>query len=141
MAVEPYDDPSIFDDDHLIRRIDPTQHVVPDHNHGGYRVSSKAFCESSEGSRGMSIDLKKDIEAAGFDASEYVRTPKYTGAVEVLAETPRAVNLIVGREPEDLNPFHGEIWRPGETRRFSVSQKKKLLAAARWLNKISDVRL
>jgi hypothetical protein len=141
MPVEPYDDATIVGEDLLIRRIDPEFHVVPDHNKGGLRLSTKAFCESSEGSQGMSVDLKGDIVGASLDPRAYVRTPKYVGAVEFTARIPRSVDLAVGKEPEKNNPYHGEVWRLGESRRFTGRQKKTLLENSTWLNEIDGVNL
>lgn len=141
MVVEPYDDVDILDEDLLIRRIDPRQHLVPDENRGGLRLSTKAFCESSEGSKGMSIDLRRQIEEDGIDPRKYVTDPKYLGAVEFPARVPRERELVVGKEPLPKNPYHGEVWRVGNTARFSPGQKKAILAAARWLVPISDVPL
>lgn len=137
--VDPYDDDSITAVDRVIRRVDPEHHVVPDENTGTSRLSTKAFGESSEGSRGLSIDIKNLISEAGLVPEEYVTTPKYIGSVEFEASLPRSLGLVVGFEPIDENPYHGEIWRIGETPRFSGSQKRNLLKGSTWLVEIAGV--
>lgn len=141
MIVEPYDDPSIDNDDLLVRRINPEQHVVEDGNTGELRLSSMAFKASSTGSEGMSVDLKSEIEAGGNIAEEYVIDPKYLGAVEFPANVPRDVDLIVGKEPIPGNPFHGEVWRIGTSHRFTKAQQKALQNGCRWLVEINGVTL
>ena len=141
MTVQPYDDPTIPDGDHVIRRISYEEHVIYDVRIGAQRVSSKAFRESSVGSCGMSIDIKRDIEDAGHDPGIFVMSERFSGAVEFRAEVPRSAGLVVGREPMLDNPHHGEVWRPGENRRFTKRQQRIMHRHASWLNEMEGVRL
>lgn len=141
MSVEPYDDPEISDADDVVRRVNPVEHVVPDQNSGGRRLSTKAFSESSSGSQGMSVDLPKMIEEAGVDVETFVTTPVYTGSVKIRARSIRDQDLSVGKEPLIENPYHGEVWRIGAARRFTNGQKKRLRESACWFVEIEGVNV
>lgn len=150
MTVEPYDEPEIEGKDIIIRRVNPTQHVVPDENTGGRRTSSKLFNPSSEpkGKGGMSVDILKLIAEAGLDAEEFVTTPVYTGSVCFKAEAARMAGLRIGYDPikdvagvED-NPYHGEVWGPNDRpNRFTRAQKKALVDASEWFVKLPGVEI
>ena len=148
MAIEPYDEDDISDEDGVIRRVNPEHHIVPDENTGAYRTSSKLFTPSSGDGDGMSVDIFKLIEAAEIDAKEFVTTPVFTGSVIFSAGAAREKGLRIGYDPitgvagiED-NPFHGEVWG-GEARpnRFSKGQKKALAAASRWFVELEGVEI
>jgi hypothetical protein len=87
------DDPSISDDEYLIRRVDPVYHVVDDPKvQGGRRLSSSLYSASSGDGEGMSIDIQSSIEAAGLNAAEFVTSPKYLGSVRFFASVARQAN-------------------------------------------------
>ena len=70
-----------------------------------------------------------------------VKDPMHLGAVEFKASIPRGVGLLVGKEPLVDNPFHGEVWRQGDSRRFLKGQRRALLQGCSWLVEISGVTL
>ncbi len=143
----PYDESDIKDEDTVIRRINPRQHIVRDDNNGCDRVSTKAFSASMEPNGGMSIDILKLIENAGVNAKEFVTTPVFTGSVVLAAGAARKIGLLVGYDPLEGvsgvqdNPHHGEVWRTPPSNKFSRSQKKALLAASEWFVEIPGVIL
>lgn len=139
--VEPYDEPRLLATDLVIRRVDPENHVVPDENAGGYRISSKLYEPSSSGSRGMSIDVHKLIVEAGIDPRQFVTTPKFRGSVSFRVEAARDTGLVVGYEAIPENAYHGEVWRCGDKRDFTRRQKKDLQAAAEWFVELPGVSL
>ncbi len=64
--VLPHDHQGIADADRVIRRISD-EHVVSDPKVlGGKRISTLAFQASSDGNRGMSVDLEVSILEAGW---------------------------------------------------------------------------
>ncbi|MGH0263279.1 hypothetical protein NKY45_17595 [Sinorhizobium meliloti] len=139
--VEPHDHPEIADEDTLIRRIDPSQHVVHDENRNCMRLSSKAFQPSSEEGGGMSVDIEKLMIGDEVEPAAYVTNPKYLGSIRFPAGAARAEKLRVGYDPLPENPYHGEVW--GETRpnRFSRTQQKAICGASNWLVQITDVEI
>lgn len=139
--MEPHDDASIKAGDQIIRRINPVHHVVWDDNLGCNRISTKAFSPSSTPNGGMSIDIEKLIVEGGLDPYEYVTTPKFTGSVVFSAGAIRDIGLIVGSNPLDENPYHGEVWNPDAPNKFTKSQKRRLARACDWYVRISNVNI
>lgn len=139
-AVIPHDDPSISDDDFVVRYIPPDQ-LTPD-GAGGMRISSGAFCESSGANEGMSVDLGSALHDSGLAPSARTPTDAQFGAVAIRVSELRALGLQVGRDPIDSpdpgerNPYHVQVWGIGSSRRI----KKALLSKATWLRKSSLVR-
>ncbi|MHB1511924.1 hypothetical protein [Acidiferrobacter sp.] len=149
MAVYSYDETRIKNEDFIIRRVDPVQHVVPDENTGGQRTSTKLFSPSSTPSFGMSVDIPKLMEEANVDAKKFVTTPVYTGSVRFKAQAARAVGLRIGYDPikdvpgvED-NPYHGEVWAASSEKpnKFSRGQKKALVEASEWFVELPGVQI
>jgi hypothetical protein len=148
MVVEPYDEKDIKDDDVIIRRVDPAQHVVPDENTGGQRTSSKLFTPSSGPNAGMSIDVLKLMDNDGIDPKEFVTTPKYTGSISFMASAAREVDLRIGYDPIkdmagfDDNPYHGEVWASGPNlKKFKSNQKRALASASSWFVELPGVEI
>ena len=137
--MEPYDENQINAADTIIRRVDPVQHIVPDHNLKCQRVSSKLFSPSSERNGGMSVDIEGLIDEAGLNARNYVTTPKYTGSVAFNAGAARAVALRIGYDPIPGNPYHGEVWGQDRPNRFKSYQKRELANASKWYVEIPGV--
>ncbi|UIY25900.1 hypothetical protein LZK76_10915 [Rhizobium leguminosarum] len=137
--VTPHDHEEIANDDLLIRRIDPKQHVVPDENLNCRRLSSKAFQPSSHEGGGMSVDIQKLIESEGLDPAIYTTSPKYLGSIRFTAGAARAANLLVGYDPLPENPHHGEVWGENRPNRFSRTQQKAICAASTWLVSVPGV--
>lgn len=139
--MEPYDEENIDDDDLVIRRINPEHHVVWDDDRSCNRVSSKAFSPSSNGDGGMSVDIEQLMIGAGIDPRQYVTTPEFTGSVSFPARTARELNLVVGYEPLENNPYHGEVWNPLRPQYFTGGQKRKLQEGSIWYVEIPDVEI
>lgn len=142
MRVAPYDDDNVTNNDVIIRRVNPDQHIVFNENTQTMQLSSKLFSPSSELNGGMSVDLLRLIEEAGRDAKEFVTTPIFTGSVCFIAGSARAAGLRVGGEPLPDNPFHGEIWgNPNRPNKFTRKQKNALINASKWFVQIPDVSI
>jgi hypothetical protein len=139
--VVPYDDPNIGNEEVLIRQINFEQHVVPDENTSGQRISSKAYSPSSEPNGGMSVDILGLMESDGIDSKEFVTTPVFTGSVAFKANVARDLDLLVGSEPIKDNPYHGEVWGARRPNRFSPNQKRRLQAASEWFVEIPGVAI
>lgn len=106
--VTPYEDVELCEGDSVIRNIPPSQ-IVYDENIQGRRISSGAFSATSgDPDYGMSVDLEKLIVAAGKAPSANV--PEGMGAVRLHVGPVRALGLKVGSDPDDSNPFHGQVW-------------------------------
>jgi hypothetical protein len=77
-----------------------------------------------------------------MDPREYVTNPVYMGSLRFTASTFRSEGLIVGYEPLDKNPHHGEVWdRDRNKIRFSKALQKRLLRSAEWFVEIEGVTL
>lgn len=148
LFVNPYDEEGIDADDIIIRRV-PEHQVVWDDN-GGLRRRriSKALYSKSSGLRsGMSIDIESLIIKDSKDPREYVVTPDFQGAVSFRAKEVRSLDLMVGYHPiKDNpgipdNPYHGEVWRKDEAKKFTGVQQRGLVEFAEWYVEIPDVEL
>lgn len=138
--MDPYDEADIANDAPIIRRVNPDQHVVPDHNTGRERISSKLFSPSSEPNGGMSVDFPHLMDRDGVDVADFVTTPVFSGSVSFPASAAREQDLWIGYEPIDGNPYHGEVWRPPPpTHRFTNTQKKALMQASEWFVELDGV--
>jgi hypothetical protein len=134
--VLPHDHEGIANGDRVIRRISE-EHFVPDAKiSGGRRISTMAFQASSDGNRGMSVDLEASILEAGLDARTFVTTPKFLGSVWFLAGFLREETFMVGYDPLADNVHHGEVWGI-----FSKGRQKKLLNTAQWFVEVEGVSL
>lgn len=138
LSADPYDEPNIGNDDIIIRRINPNQHVIWDSNRQQNRISSKAYSKSSGLKEGLSVDIEALIVADNLVPQEYVQTPIFTGAVAFSASAIRELNLWVGYDPVKNdpsapdNPYHGQVWLPEQRKQFSEKQKSGLAQAATW---------
>lgn len=145
MPIDPYDEEGICADGTIIRRINPTQHIIWDENRQRNRIASKAYNKSSGLTEGMSVDVEALMVGANVDPRAFVTTPVFTGAVSFPAGAIRALDLWVGYEPiEDVpsipdNPYHGEVWAKTAKRSFSEAQKSGLANLARWYVELPDV--
>lgn len=133
--VVPHDHEGILQDDGIIRRI-PEQHLVVDDKSGRRRISSMAFKPSSGQNGGLSVDLQRQIEEAGLDAKDFVTTPRWLGSVRFLAGQLRAEGLMVGFDPTELNPYHGEVWGSSPK-----SKQRRLLFLCEWFVPIDGVSI
>jgi hypothetical protein len=148
MPNEAHDNPAISNEEILIRRINPREHVVPDGNRGGFRISSKAFSSSSTSPYGMSVDVLGLMQQAGINPQEFVTTPKYSASVKFSVGAARTVGLWVGYDPLEesdstaANPYHAEVWSyPDPARPFKGSQQNALLRSSDWFVEIPGVSL
>jgi len=134
-TVEPHDHPDLQNADLLIRRV--SEHFVVTGADGNKRLSTKAFEMSSpDRGGGMSVDVKKLIEAAGIDPREFVTSPRWTGSLLISVGDLRDKQLLVGYSPIDENPYHGEAWG-----KLSRGQKNDLLARSTWFVQIPGCSL
>ncbi len=141
MVIEPYDEEKIDARDIVIRRV-PNQQIVWDDNSGRQRISRGLYNKSSGLRAGMSVDIEALISRDGRQPREYVITPDFHGAVAFHAEQIRSLDLIIGYAPIiPDNPYHGEVWRKDEARRFTGAQQKGLAEAAYWYVEIEGVDL
>jgi hypothetical protein len=134
--VTPHDHHDISNEDRVIRRISEEHFVLDTKVSGGKRISTMAFQASSDGNRGMSVDLEASIIDAGLDAKIFVTTPKFFGSVWFLAGFLRAETFMVGYDPLPDNAHHGEVWGI-----FSKGRQKKLLNSAQWFVEVDGVFL
>ena len=130
--VVAHDATDIAAGDGLIRRISDKQIVID--GNGQRRISSIAFKASSDG--GMSIDLEAQIVEAGLDPKQFVTTPYWTASVRLIAGNVRAEGLLVGSDPLDQNPYHGEVWGIQ-----TKAQQRKLQTLAVWYVPLPNVQV
>lgn len=134
--VTAHDHQGIDNADKIIRRISP-EHIVSDEKAAsGKRVSKFAFQPSTHGNLGMSIDIEKLIIEAQINAAEFVTQPPFVGSVWFEAGFLRSKKLVVGYDPIEDNPYHGEVWG-----NFTDGTRKSMLRAAQWYVEIEDVDL
>jgi hypothetical protein len=102
------DDPSVLDDQRVIRRIPPIWRVV-DHNNNSWRVSSAAFANSSDGSP-TSVSLETEMPPLGQIASRMEQQfPGYSLAALTVA-VARANAQGVQRDPTAEDPSHALLF-------------------------------
>lgn len=146
--MQPYDEAEINDEDTIIRRV-PAQHIVWDENGGQRRrrISSALYAKSTGPQDGMSVDIEALMLKDGVDPPGYVTSDEFPGAVSFSAAQVRALDLTIGYDPikDDPvvldNPYHGEVWRKTEARRFTGAQTNGLRDAAKWYVEVEDVEL
>lgn len=145
MAVQPYDEARIEATDVIIRRVNRKQHVVWDENTKKERISSKLYQKSSGQDAGMSVDIEALMLADGVCPKKFVTTPVFMGSVAFSAGQVRTLGLWVGYDPipasqsDPGNPYHGEVWTTGPSKRFSDAQRRGLASAARWYVRLPGV--
>ena len=102
-AEPPYqDDPTISDDDVLLRRIPRNQYVVDPKSSDGIRPTSGAFDDSSDGSP-MSMTLAS--ECAG-PPEALIADMVGAGVAAVCVELVRSLGQGVVRDPTPDDPGH-----------------------------------
>lgn len=127
--IEPHDHDGIADGDTIIRKI--SHHFVVDDKNGGKRLSSMAFKASNNE---MSVDIESLMLEDGINPQEFVTTPVWIGSISLMAGAFRSAGLMVGYEPVEGNPYHGEVWG-----KVTSSKSKTLAKAANWYVPISGV--
>ena len=141
MTAAPHDAPDIAAVDFVIRRINEKRHLVWDHDRQCRRISSMAFQASSGYGEGMSVDIEALIVAAGEEPQSFVVDADFAGAVAILVGNVRQLNLLVGYDPLDANPYHGQVWRSPQAGQFTRRQRKGLAKAAAWYVEIEGVAI
>lgn len=146
--MQPYDEAEIKDEDTVIRRV-PALQIVWDDNGGQRRrrISSAVYEKSSGPKDGMSVDIEALMLKDDVNPTDYVTSDQFPGAVFFSAAEIRALGLTVGYDPikDDPavpdNPYHGEVWRETEARRFTGAQRNGLRDAAKWYVEVDGVEL
>ena len=135
-----HDHDDILDEDGIIRRIDPNNHVVADpKSETGYRISSLLLKQTG----GVSVDLMRPMLEDNVDCEKFVTTPKYLGSIVLEAKALRSASFKIGydpvpeNDPIDLeNPYHGLLWG-----KVSSQKIKELIRNSSWLVPIDGVTL
>ncbi len=133
--VIPHNHQDILPDDWVIRRISERL-LIDDPKTGGKRISSIAFKPSSGPNGGMSVDLQRPIEEAGYDARAYVTESPFFGSVRLQVRPLRQEAFLVGYEPSKRNPYHGEVWG-----NFTTSRQRTLKNLCEWFVPIAGVAI
>jgi hypothetical protein len=126
MAESDKDDPTIPDDEPLWRRI-PKEHLIPDENIRGIRISSAAFSNDS-GGQVMSVMLASMMATHGCGTEKALVGHATFGLAVISAKDARDRKQVIVREPLDGEPAHAVV-----AGKKSPSTRKALTAAARWL--------
>ena len=95
-----------------------------------------AFKPSSGLNGGMSVDLQQQIEVAGLNTKDFVTTPPWIGSVRFKAGQLRTEEFMVGFDPKDSNPYHGEVWG-----KFTKAKQNRLRQLCEWFVPIDDVSI
>lgn len=133
--VIPHDHAEILDSDGIIRRISE-QLVIIDAKTGGRRISSMAMKASSGANGGLSIDLFREIEEVGLDPRTYVTTPHWVGSLLFDAGQFRKLGMLVGFDPLETNPYHGQVWG-----NFNKANQRSLLSQCSWFVMLENVKI
>lgn len=109
--VQPHNDSDIRDDDGLLRYLNPAaNHLAPDQNTGGWRISSALFSESSYPGGGMSVDLERPmVEETGSNMTG-LPSPEFGIVRLITGDMRNKLGLKVGSDPKDDNPYHANVW-------------------------------
>jgi hypothetical protein len=94
------DDLTIGDDRSLLRRIHPTEHLVPGKALKKRRLSSSAFSDSSDGS-GMSVHIEKTGAKSGRTAESVLQNYPDFYLVRFKAGFARSLGMKLIRDPHD----------------------------------------
>lgn len=113
MVDEREDDPSIADEDGLLRRVPNWPNMVKfDHNLATYRPSSVCFSDRDTNDLEVSITLQRQLlESGGNEADAIKNHPGFGLACIVAGFVRNDLNhkQIVLSEPVDIDPFHGLV--------------------------------
>lgn len=120
------DDPSVRDEAELLRRI-PPEHVVPDQNQGGIRISSAAFTDHPNGSP-MSVVLAEVLAGTGRSSQDVLVGLQGFALAMITAGLARECHQGIAREPLEDEPAHGVVFG-----RKTRAVMRGLASAARWV--------
>jgi len=121
------DDPSIRDDAALWRIIHPLW-IVRDDNERGWRISSGAFDDSTDGSP-LSVLLAEIVASTGRTADELLTRFTGYGLAAITAAVARAQRQGVARTPTPDEPAHASVFG-----KKTGSVKRALAQAANWVH-------
>ena len=124
----PFDnDPTILDDEGLLRRIPHYQWV--EDGAGGWRPSSAAF-----GDLELSVDLASTLAALNEPMTAPLRGHDGYALVSLKAGSARQNNQAVCRDPLDSNPAHAIVYG-----KKTNAIKKQLARQSEWIISPSDL--
>src|SRR4051794_33448513 len=125
--TERADDPTIADDDLLLRRILPSPLWVVPQPDGTFRVSSAAFLDNLSGKVSVSL---ASITSADQVLAAY---PTYS-LVALRAGVPRTLGHALVRDPTADDPAHALICPPaGRAKAQRKADARRMAAAAVWV--------
>ena len=133
--IAPHDHPEMAGDNSVIRRI-CADHVVPDENRGGSRLSSALFKNDPREGSYLSVDSVHCITEAGNNPAEFVTTPKWFAALIITIASLRASDKAtkvgdrwkIGMVPLPNNDCHGAVWG-----KITKGQSNELQRKSDWL--------
>jgi hypothetical protein len=114
-------DPTIPEDEDLLRRIHPSQ--VNWDESGDPGISSAAFDKLA-----LSVNLASVMQEAGLEPRDAIRNHAGFGLAAITAAHARSLNQAVARDPIPDEPSHGIVY--GEKTR---AIRRKLRDGARWI--------
>lgn len=138
--VLPHDHPYFANGHRIIRRI-AADHVVPDGNSGGQRISSALFkCDPRHGY--LSVDSEQCILGIPENPTDFVGSEPWLGALVIASDRFREENKatktedhwMIGMDPVDGNDCHGAVWG-----KITTGQSNALQRNADWLVQIEGV--
>jgi len=120
------DDPAIPNSEDLWRRIHPLW-AVPDNNSGGWRVSSAAFDDSTDGSP-LSVLLATVVAKTHRTADDVIT--HYAGyfLASITAGTAREYGQGIDPTPTPDEPAHASVFG-----KKTASIKRNLATRAKWV--------
>lgn len=137
----PHDHPNFAAGCFIIRRVSRANHVVPDKNRGGSRVSS-ALYKFSHPTDHLSCDSEMCILQCGGDPATWPPSAHWDGAVIISVddfrsvEDPKRPPYKIGMVPLVNNRCHGGVWG-----KITGGQANQLLSKSAWLVAIPGVHV
>lgn len=131
-VVIPHDHDQIRHDDVIIKRVTENDiYRSPEE----VRIATSLLSQSSDKYSGSSINIEKVILEQEDSVESYcLKFPNVIGAISFPAKLVRDNGGLVGYEPLDDDPAHGEIW---EVKR--KPKKVKILRGARVVFGLEDL--
>ncbi len=83
---------------------------------------------------GMSVDLEAQIIEANLDPVAYVSVDPWFGAIVFRVGDLRGAGLMVGFNPIQGNPHHGEVWG-------NYPKHRDFAALAQWFVELPEVSI
>jgi hypothetical protein len=126
------DDPSILDEDLLLRRIMPSWWGF-DHNLGAIRPTSQAFDDHRSGTP-MSVHLLAVLEQQGLSATAILEGHTGFALASITAGLVRQYGQGIRRMPLEADPAHAEVFG-----RKTQAVRRALAKHAVWIVQPSGV--